>query len=104
MLCTGRETPGPVRQRVFWGVSEGAVAAVLIVLGGEAGIEALQEVITVVGLPIFIMVFAMVGALFYALRRERIEVHVPAVPLSGTPTPRTLAPPDNAEQNLPPDL
>lgn len=80
MLCTGKETPGPVRQRVFWGVAEGAVAAVLIVLGGEAGIEALQEVITVVGLPIFIMVFTMLFALAHALRRERIEVLVPAAP------------------------
>lgn len=80
MLCTGRETPGPVRQRVFWGVAEGAVAAVLIVLGGEAGIEALQEVITVVGLPIFVMVFTMLFALVHALRRERIEVLVPAAP------------------------
>ncbi len=77
MLCTGDETPGPVRQRVFWGVAEGAVAAALIVLGGDAGIGALQEVITVVGLPVFIMVFAMVFAMVGALRKERVEVVLP---------------------------
>ena len=73
MLCTGDAGQGPARQRVFWGVSEGAVAAMLIVLAGEAGLEALQQVITVIGLPIFIMVFAMIFALFRGLSAERIS-------------------------------
>ncbi|MGL4414913.1 BCCT family transporter [Roseinatronobacter monicus] len=73
MLCTGDTEPGPVRQRVFWGVSEGAVAAMLIVLAGEAGLVALQQVITVVGLPIFILVFAMLFALLKALLAENIS-------------------------------
>ncbi|SEO46671.1 BCCT family transporter [Aquisalimonas asiatica] len=72
MLCTGDAQSGPVRQRVFWGVAEGAVAAMLIVLAGEAGLEALQQVITVIGLPIFVMVFAMVFALFKGLRAENV--------------------------------
>ncbi len=74
MLCTGDTDPGPVRQRVFWGVSEGAVAAMLIVLAGEAGLVALQQVITVVGLPIFILVFAMLFALLKALLTENVTV------------------------------
>jgi choline/glycine/proline betaine transport protein len=72
MLCTGDADPGPTRQRVFWGVSEGAVAVMLIVLAGEAGLEALQQVITVVGLPIFIMVSFMVFALMKGLSSESI--------------------------------
>lgn len=90
MLCTGHETPGPVRQRVFWGVSEGAIAAVLIVLGGEAGIGALQEVITVIGLPIFIMVFVMLFTLMSGLRREQIEVLVPMAPADGSQEPEQV--------------
>jgi choline/glycine/proline betaine transport protein len=70
MLCTGETDPGPTRQRVFWGVSEGAVAAMLIVLAGDAGLVALQQVITVVGLPIFVMVFAMLFSLTKALLTE----------------------------------
>lgn len=70
MLCTGETEPGPTRQRVFWGVSEGAVAAMLIVLAGDAGLVALQQVITVVGLPIFLMVFAMLLALARSLLIE----------------------------------
>lgn len=73
MLCTGDADPGPIRQRVFWGVSEGAVAAMLIVLAGDAGLDALQQVITVVGLPIFIMVFAMMFALLKGLATEDVE-------------------------------
>lgn len=71
MLCTGDDNAGPVRQRVFWGISEGALAAALIVLGGEAGLTALQQVITVIGLPIFLLVFLMVFCLVKGLGRER---------------------------------
>jgi choline/glycine/proline betaine transport protein len=71
MLCAGDDRAGPVRQRVFWGVSEGALAASLIVLGGDAGLEALQQVITVIGLPIFVLVFLMVFCLLKGLAGER---------------------------------
>lgn len=81
MLCTGDAEPGPVRQRVFWGVSEGAVAVMLIVLAGDAGLTALQQVITVIGLPIFILVFFMVLALLKGLSSENItEIEVGAPP------------------------
>ncbi len=51
MSCTGTADPGPWHQRVFWGLSEGMLAVMLIVLAGDAGLTVLQEVITVVGLP-----------------------------------------------------
>ncbi|MDD9208226.1 BCCT family transporter [Georgenia sp. 10Sc9-8] len=73
MLCTGDGEAGPVRQRVFWGVSEGLLAASLIVLAGEAGLTALQQVITVIGLPVFLMVFAMAFALIRGMQQEKIE-------------------------------
>lgn len=75
MLCTGTGEAGPVRQRVFWGVSEGFLAASLIVLAGDTGIEALQQVITVVGLPIFIMVFMMMFAIIRALSTDKDLQH-----------------------------
>ncbi|TDC90934.1 BCCT family transporter [Actinomadura sp. 7K507] len=70
MLCVGKGDAGPVRQRVFWGVSEGALAASLIVLGGDEALNALQQVITVIGLPIFIMSFLMMFSLAIGLKRE----------------------------------
>ncbi|GAA4432531.1 BCCT family transporter [Georgenia halophila] len=71
MLCVGTTDAGPTRQRVFWGVSEGFLAASLIWLGGDEGLAALQQVITVIGLPIFILVFLMVFALIKGLGQER---------------------------------
>ena len=72
MLCTGDGDPGPTRQRVFWGVSEGMLAALLIVLAGDQGLEALQQVITVIGLPMFTLMFIAGISLFVALRKERL--------------------------------
>ncbi|PRZ07669.1 choline/carnitine/betaine transport [Isoptericola halotolerans] len=74
MLCAGTPDAGPTRQRVFWGVSEGALAASLIILGGVTdadGLAALQQVITVIGLPIFVLVFLMMISMIKALSTER---------------------------------
>ena len=90
MLCTGDGEAGPVRQRVFWGLSEGTLAASLIVLGGTAGLVALQQVITVIGLPIFILVFAMIFALIRGLRGERIAAHQASVPARDADEPASL--------------
>jgi choline/glycine/proline betaine transport protein len=73
MLCTGEPEPGPMPQRVFWGVSEGLVATMLIVLAGDTGITALQQVITVVGLPIFVMVCMMIPSIILGLQQEEID-------------------------------
>ncbi len=73
MLCSGSAKAGPVRQRVFWGLAEGMIAATLILLAGEAGLGALQEVITVVGLPIFVLVCMMIPALIRGFAAEDID-------------------------------
>lgn len=73
MLCTGTPDPGPVRQRLFWGISEGVLAAMLIVLAGDTGLLALQQVITVIGLPIFILAFIMMIGLYRGLRQEDVQ-------------------------------
>lgn len=73
MLCTGSPEPGPVGQRVFWGATEGLVAAMLIILAGEAGLAALQQVITVVGLPIFVLVCMMIPSLIRGFAMEDID-------------------------------
>lgn len=83
MLCSGTGDVGPVRQRVFWGLSEGALAASLIVLGGAAGLTALQEVITVIGLPIFLLVFAMMFMMIRSLREE--ELYAAPLPAGAAP-------------------
>ncbi|TQS70488.1 BCCT family transporter [Rhodobacteraceae bacterium] len=73
MLCTGTAEPGPVHQRVFWGVAEGLVAVMLILLAGDQGLTALQQVITVVGLPIFVLVSMMIPSLIRGFAAEDID-------------------------------
>ncbi|MGP5327360.1 hypothetical protein ACK8HJ_10310 [Vreelandella titanicae] len=52
-----------------------------IVLAGDAGLAVLQEVITVVGLPMFILVFIMMFALYRGLSQEELsEVRVGSPP------------------------
>lgn len=98
ILCAGDAEAGPVRQRVFWGVSEGALAASLIVLGGEAGLAALQQVITVIGLPIFILVFAMLFALLKALIADGRGEFSPPAEIVDSPS-RRGAGPDRREDS-----
>ncbi|HHX86399.1 MAG TPA: BCCT family transporter [Actinomycetales bacterium] len=66
MMASGRDDsvePSPTHQRIIWGVLMGAVAATLLAGTGEGGLTALQEVITVIGLPFFVMGFVMMFSL-----------------------------------------
>ncbi|MGR3496381.1 BCCT family transporter [Citreimonas sp.] len=98
MLCTGEAHAGPVQQRLFWGIAEGTIAALLIMLAGQAGLTALQQVITVVGLPIFCLVFLMIPALVIGLRNEDIDY----ITVGKRPTPEELLKGDEAEREYGP--
>ncbi|WP_169840401.1 BCCT family transporter [Corynebacterium sphenisci] len=63
MMATGAEERSTAVQRVVWAVLTGLVAATLLIGAGEAGLGALQDVITVVGLPFFVLGFVMMAAL-----------------------------------------
>lgn len=78
MLSAGhREEGGPTRQRVFWAVTEGVVAGTLIAATGKGGLDALAEVITVLGLPFFVLAFLMMYSLVRALRADFPELTGP---------------------------
>lgn len=71
MLASGRgDEHSPAFQRLLWVVLMSAVAAAILVGAGEGGLVALQNVITVVGLPFFIIGFIMMGSLMVALRND----------------------------------
>lgn len=70
MVSSGSTNAGPVRQRMFCGVAEGMIAATLILLAREAGLTTLQEVITVPGLPIFLLVCLMIPPLIPCTRDD----------------------------------
>ncbi|QGU08314.1 Glycine betaine transporter OpuD [Corynebacterium occultum] len=71
MIASGKEPRfAPVHQKLIWSVMMGAVAAVLLTTTGEGGLEALQQVIIVIGLPFFIMGFIQMWSLWVALNAD----------------------------------
>ena len=73
MMSNGYEEPAPARQRVFWTVAMGAVAATMLAATGEGGLTALQQVIIVVGLPFFVIGYVMIYTILAALREDAGE-------------------------------
>lgn len=70
MLASGGNPDPPVGQRVFWAVSEGAVAAVLLLAGG---LGALQTAAITTGLPFTVILLLMCISLYKGLRTEGTE-------------------------------
>ncbi|MDR5897861.1 BCCT family transporter [Halomonas vilamensis] len=66
-LTRREEQPSRVRQRIFWAAAQGVVAATLLLAGG---LEALQNVITSLGLPFCLLLLFMAVSLFRALRAD----------------------------------
>lgn len=70
MMALGDENKSNPVQRVVWAVLTGLVAAILLVGAGEAGLTALQDTITVVGLPFFVLGFTMMISLVKGIRDD----------------------------------
>ncbi|MGD9931658.1 MAG: BCCT family transporter [Mangrovibacterium sp.] len=66
-LTAGGKLDAPVAQRIFWAVTEGAVAAVLL-LGG--GLGALQTASIITGLPFAVILILMAHSLLKGLKTE----------------------------------
>lgn len=82
MITSGGVTDPPVRQRVFWALTEGAVAALLLLAGG---LEALQAASISVALPFSLVLLLIPWSMYRALGREEAGV-LPGVPCHGTET------------------
>lgn len=72
MLTAGGDPDPPKVQRVFWAVSEGAVASVLLLAGG---LSALQAAAVVAGFPFAIVILLIVIGLFKALSWDPLMVY-----------------------------
>ncbi|TVP69622.1 MAG: hypothetical protein EA340_06995 [Nitriliruptor sp.] len=68
MIASGGQLNPPVAMRIFWAVAEGAVAAVLLVAGGLA---ALQAGAIATGLPFTAVLLVVMLGVFKGLRSER---------------------------------
>ena len=72
MLTAGGDTNPPKIQRLFWALSQGVIAAVLLVAGG---LSALQAVAIIAGFPFAIVVFVMMYCLWRGLTRDRVTLY-----------------------------
>jgi choline/glycine/proline betaine transport protein len=87
MLTSGGDLDPAVETRVFWAVTEGAVAGALLLAGGESGLEGLQAGAISAGFPFAIVLVFATWSLLKGLREERHrEPHArqPAPPLTLT--------------------
>ena len=66
-LTAGGKLDAPVPQRIFWALTEGAVAAVLLIGGG---LSALQTAAIITGLPFAIILIILMYSLLRGLREE----------------------------------
>ncbi|CAE8602476.1 unnamed protein product [Polarella glacialis] len=65
-----------VVQRVFWAITEGAVAIALLRAGGPESLNALQSISICAGLPFTVVIMLMCTALWRALKID--QKHMPA--------------------------
>lgn len=70
-ITSGGKTDSPRAQRILWAVLEGVIAAVLLVVGGEDALSALQAGSVAVGLPFTFVLLLMCVALAKGLRHEQ---------------------------------
>jgi choline/glycine/proline betaine transport protein len=68
MIASGGSLNPPVGLRVFWALTEGAVAATLVLAGG---LVALQAAAIATGLPFTIVLIIVMLGIFKGLRSER---------------------------------
>jgi choline/glycine/proline betaine transport protein len=71
MLTSGGDLHPAVETRVFWAISEGAVAAALL-LAGEEALEGLQAGAVSAGFPFAIVLLLATWSLIKGLRQERV--------------------------------
>jgi choline/glycine/proline betaine transport protein len=82
MLTSGGDLDPAVETRVFWAVSEGAVAAALLLAGGTAGLQGLQAGAVSAGFPFAIVLLFATWSLLKGLNEER---GAPKRPRTGAP-------------------
>nr|VFJ43098.1 MAG: choline/glycine/proline betaine transport protein [Candidatus Kentron sp. FM]VFJ43934.1 MAG: choline/glycine/proline betaine transport protein [Candidatus Kentron sp. FM]VFK07336.1 MAG: choline/glycine/proline betaine transport protein [Candidatus Kentron sp. FM] len=70
-ITAGGDSNPPKRQRVFWAITEGVVAAVLLVSGGIAPMQTFQ---LITGLPLAVILLLICYAIVLLLRGERHAV------------------------------
>eukprot|EP00408_Alexandrium_pacificum_P012066 CAMPEP_0171232852 /NCGR_PEP_ID=MMETSP0790-20130122/40620_1 /TAXON_ID=2925 /ORGANISM="Alexandrium catenella, Strain OF101" /LENGTH=827 /DNA_ID=CAMNT_0011699097 /DNA_START=136 /DNA_END=2621 /DNA_ORIENTATION=+ len=75
IAANGREAH--VTQRIFWALTEGAVAVALLLAGGQDALKALQAMSIIMGLPFTVIMMLMVTSTWRALKID--QGHMPPI-------------------------
>lgn len=70
MLTMGGDLDPSKKSRAFWGVSQGAVTIVLILIGGKSALKVLQTASVVAAFPFMFVMFFMCISVWKSLREE----------------------------------
>lgn len=73
-MANGHEDEAPKRQRVFWAIAIGLVCTIILLASGDNGLKALQNVIIVIGLPVFALGYLQMWMIVRALREDAGEL------------------------------
>ncbi|KJY70135.1 BCCT transporter [Vibrio coralliilyticus] len=69
-ITSGGKVDAPIPQRIFWASVEGAIAAMLLWIGGTEAIQALQAGTISTGLPFTVILLTMCISLLMGMRTE----------------------------------
>ena len=69
-ITSGGKVDAPIPQRIFWASVEGAIAAMLLWIGGTEAIQALQAGTISTGLPFTVILLTMCVSLLMGMRTE----------------------------------
>ena len=72
-ITSGGRLKTPARQRVFWAALEGFVAALLLLIGGNQALSALQAAVIATGLPFAIIIVFMSVLLIFSLQKTYLR-------------------------------
>ena len=92
-MANGHEDFNPLGQRIFWAIAIAVVTATLLVFSGTGGLEALEKIIVLVGLPFFVMGYFQMDAVYRALREDAGEL-----PVTRTRSWKKVLPPEEYER------
>jgi len=73
-ITAGGKTDAPQAQRIFWVIIQGLIAGVLLAIGGEAALQALQAGAVSTGLPFVIVLLVMCVSLVKGLQHEHLLI------------------------------
>lgn len=75
MLTAGGDTNPPKIQRLFWAITEGLIAGILLAAGGKDGLSALQAAAIIAGFPFAMVLLVMMYSLLRGLGRDRLILY-----------------------------